>query len=179
MAAITHRIGCIVPSINVTVEDDFRTLCQTNMGVHFARADVDQSRDLAYQFDQMVDDAPRLAGHLAKAGVGVIAFVCTSASFFRGGSADRALAAAMTSAANLPAITTASAILAALETAGARRIALATPYVRWVYQQEAAFFAEHDMEVVAANGLDRRGGHDISGITPDEIRDLVGQVDSP
>ena len=178
MAVITHRIGCIVPSINVTVEDDFRTLCQSNTGVHFARADVDQSGDLAGQFEQMVDDAPRLAGHLAKAGVGVVAFACISASFFRGGPADRALAAAMKSAANIPAITTASAVLAALETVGARRIALATPYVRWVYEQEAAFLAEHDVAVVAANGLDRRGGRDISGITADEIRDLVGQVDT-
>ncbi len=178
MAAITHRIGCIVPSINVTVEDDFRALCQSNTGVHFARADVDQSLDLADQFEQMVEDAPRLAGHLAKAGVGVVAFVCTSASFFRGGSADRALAAAMSSAANLPAITTASAVLAALEAVGARRIALATPYFRWVYEREVAFLIEHGVDVVAANGLDRRGGRDISGIAPDEIRDLVGQVDS-
>ena len=55
MAAITDRIGCIVPSINVTVEDDFRALCQTNTGVHFARADVDQSVDLADQFDHLVE----------------------------------------------------------------------------------------------------------------------------
>ena len=63
MAAITHRIGCIVPSINVTVEDDFRTLCQANMGVHFCPGhDIsgitpDEIRDLVGQVDSNTVEA--------------------------------------------------------------------------------------------------------------------------
>ncbi len=172
-----NRIGCIVPSINVTVEDDFRLLCPGNVGLHFTRADVDQSLELVGQFAQMAEAAPDLAAQLAKAGVGTVAFACTSASFFRGVMAEKALRDAMTAAACVPCTTTAAAVLDAIRALDASRIGLATPYVQWVYESEKAYFEEHGVEVVAAAGLDRRGGCDISGISPSEIRGVVASVD--
>ena len=172
------RIGCIVPAINVTVEDDFRALCPPNVGIHFARADVDQKRPLDAQLQQMVEAAPKLARTLAKATVGVVAFACTSASLSKGAEADRALATAMQRESGVPSVTTATALVQALSALGARRIGLATPYMAWVLEREKTFLAEHGFEVTAAIGLDRRGGFDIHGIDAATIRDLVAEVDS-
>ncbi len=173
-----QRIGCIVPSINVTIEDDLRALCPAGVGIHFARADVDQTRPVDEQLKQMVDAAPGLAVMLAKTGVSMVAFACTSASFLNGAKGNRALTAAIADMSGIPTVTTATAVVDALEAVGAPRIGLATPYLQWVYEREVEFLAEHDVEVIAANGLDRRGGQDISGIDLDTIRTLVAEVNN-
>ncbi|MFQ5973832.1 MAG: aspartate/glutamate racemase family protein, partial [Alphaproteobacteria bacterium] len=173
------RIGCIVPAINVVAEDDFIALGPPQAGVHFARADVDRTRDLASQFQQMVDDAPRLAAVLAKAGVAVVAFACTSASFFRGPGADRALDEAMSARAGVPAVSTATAVVEALRALGVGRIAVATPYVQWVYEAEEAFLTAAGFGVLAINGLGLEGGRAISSLPGDEIRRLAADVDRP
>lgn len=177
MTIKNHRLGFIVPAINVVAEDDFITLAAADVGVHFARADVDTSREISAQFDQMIDAAPALARSLAKAGVAVVAFACTSASFFRGEGSDRTIADAMTAAAAIPTLTTATAAVNALQAVGARRIAIATPYLSWVYEAEQAFFSSAGFEVVAVNGLERRGGSDINTIPDEAIRSLVKDVD--
>ncbi|NQV81567.1 MAG: aspartate/glutamate racemase family protein [Alphaproteobacteria bacterium] len=171
-----HRLGFIVPAINVIAEDDFIALAARDVGVHFARADVDTTRDIADQFGQMIDAAPELAASLAKAGVAVIAFACTSASFFRGEGSDRAIADAMTAQAHVPTLTTATAAIAALHAIGAKKIVIATPYLTWVYEAERTFFAGAGFEVLAVNGLERRGGADINTISDDEIRALVADI---
>lgn len=179
MSRKTHRLGFIVPAINVVAEDDFIELAAADVGVHFARADVDTSREIAEQFQQMVDAAPDLAASLVKAGVAVTAFACTSASFFRGSGSDKAIADAIAARTGMPAVTTATAVTEALRTLGARRIAIATPYLSWVYEAERDFFVAAGFEVLAVNGLERRGGADINTIGDHQIRALVADVDGP
>lgn len=166
----TKRMGFIVPSINVIAEDDFIAMSPPDVGVHFARADVDRGRPLQEQFQQMVDAAPSLAASLAKAGVGVCAFACTSASFFKGVGFDQTIVRAMRAASGIECMTTSTAVLEALQAVGAHRIGLATPYVRWVVEAERQFFTQSGIEVVAANGLERHGGSDINTIDDETIR---------
>ena len=174
-----HRLGFIIPAINVIAEDDYITLAADDVGVHFARADVDTNREVAEQFQQMIDAAPTLATSIAKAGITVVGFACTSASFFQGEGSDQVIAQNMTAAAGVPTYTTATAAVNALRTVGAKRIAIATPYLSWVYEAERAFFQHAGFEVLAINGLERRGGTDINSITGDEIRALVEDIDRP
>jgi len=174
-----HRLGFIIPAINVIAEDDYITLAADDVGVHFARADVDTNREVAEQFQQMIDAAPTLAASIAKAGITVVGFACTSASFFQGEGSDQVIAQNMTAAAGVPTYTTATAAVNALRTVGAKRIAIATPYLSWVYEAERAFFQHAGFEVLAINGLERRGGTDINSITGDEIRALVEDIDRP
>ena len=174
-----HRLGFIIPAINVNAEDDYITLAADDVGVHFARADVDTNREVAEQFQQMIDAAPTLAASIAKAGITVVGFACTSASFFQGEGSDQVIAQNMTAAAGVPTYTTATAAVNALRTVGAKRIAIATPYLSWVYEAERAFFQHAGFDVLAINGLERRGGTDINSITGDEIRALVEDIDRP
>jgi arylmalonate decarboxylase len=178
------RIGLVVPSINVVAEDDFVALArawpQAPVGVHFARAEVDTALELAAQFGQMVQAAPARAAALAQARVAVTAFACTSASFYQGAGADLAIARAMSAAAGgVPALTTATAVVEALHALGVRRVAIATPYVDWVVQAERRFFEQAGFEVLAINGLQRRGGADIHGIDDATIERLVADIDRP
>jgi arylmalonate decarboxylase len=180
----TPRIGLVVPSINVVAEDDFVALArawpQAPVGVHFARAEVDTALELAAQFGQMLQVAPARAAALAHARVAVTAFACTSASFYQGAGADLAIARAMSAAAGgVPALTTATAVVEALRALGVRRVAIATPYVDWVVQAERRFFEQAGFEVLAINGLQRRGGADIHGIDDATIEQLVADVDRP
>lgn len=172
------RIGCIVPAINTAAEDDFIALCPPDVGVHFARADVDQTRPMAEQFQRMVDDAPYLATTLVKADVKVVGFACTSASFFKGEGSDSVIAENISDKAGVPAVTTSTAVVEALRKLGARRVAVATPYLQWVYEAEKEFLHAAGFEVTAINGMERRGGADIHTISEDEIRNLVADVDS-
>lgn len=174
----TVRIGCIVPAINTAAEDDFIAMCPPDIGVHFARADVDQSRPTAEQFQRMVDDAPYLATTLVKADVKVVGFACTSASFFKGEGSDTVIAKNISNEAGVPAITTSTAVVDALSCFDARRIAVATPYLQWVYEAEKEFLESAGFDVIAINGLERTGGKDIHTIPEAEIRELVASVDS-
>ena len=174
-----HRLGFIIPAINVIAEDDYIALAAANVGVHFARADVDTDREIAEQFQQMISAAPVLATSIAKAGVSVVGFACTSASFFLGKGSDKVIAEQMTAMAGVPTYTTATAAVDALRTVGAKSVAIATPYLSWVYEAERTFFQEAGFQVVAINGLERHGGTDISSISDDEIRALVADIDRP
>lgn len=172
-------MGWIVPSINVTAEDELIWMAPPSLGVHFARAIVDRNLPLEDQFADMVSQLPELATGLAHAGVGTVAFACTSASFFEGPDSDQRVIDALADAAGVPGVATATAVADALRHLDVKRVAVATPYVRWVYEREAAFLEARGFVVNAIIGLDRTGGTDISGITDDEIRALVAEVDSP
>lgn len=177
MSKKRYRLGFITPAINVIAEDDYIALAADDVGVHFARADVDTDREVAEQFQQMIDAAPTLATSIAKAGVAVVGFACTSASFFQGKGSDQVIAERMTAAAGVPTFTTATAAVDALRAVDAKRLAIATPYLSWVYEAERGFFQDAGFDVLAINGLERRGGSDINSISDEEIRALVADVD--
>jgi arylmalonate decarboxylase len=173
------RIGCIVPATNVMAEEDFIALCPKEAGVHFARADFPADVPLALQFEAMADTAPHHARTLAKAGVGVVAFACTSASFHKGPGSDRAISRAMEAAAGVPAVTAAEAVVAALRALGARRVAVAAPYLPWVIEAERRFLEAAGFEVLAIDGLGLARPTDIQAVTTDEILALAHRVDRP
>lgn len=62
----------------------------------------------------------------------VVAYACTSGSFVGGTAGERAMAAAMADAGEMPALTTSGAMLDALREIDARRIAIVTPYTKSV-----------------------------------------------
>lgn len=77
----------------------------------------------------------------------VIAYACTSGSFVGGTAGERAMAAAMSEAAALPAVTTSGALLEALAEIGARRIAVVTPYTKSVTDALEDFLGEAGVAV--------------------------------
>jgi arylmalonate decarboxylase len=172
-----RRIGCIVPGSNVVVEEDFIRLCPPDASVHFARARIDTATP--EQFRRMIDQAPDLAQLLTLAGVGVVGFACTGASFFLGPGSDDALARGMEASAKVPAVPTSSAVVRALRAVGARRISVATPYEKWLNDAEREFLAAAGFEVLVIEGLGLCRGVDIHALEPGEAYRLAREVDRP
>lgn len=172
------RLGFLVPAQNVMVETDAMALCPPGATVHFDRPDVPQDLAIYQQFDAMIDDAPRAARVLAKAGVGAIGFACTSASFYRGPGSDTAIADRLSQAAGVPCFTTASAVLWALRALNVTRIAVATPYVDKIVAAERAFLTHAGFTVTAITGMGIDRGRDIHAVPLDATVAAAEAVDS-
>lgn len=143
------RIGLICPSTNTSIEPEFFRMAPPGLAIHVARAfqDGPQAPALYRQIAANVEGAAR---DLGSAGIDVIAFGCTSCSYFFPG---EALTEAMTRAAKAPAILTSDAVVEALRALGARRIALATPRTDFVNRRETEWLTERGFEVVSVEGL--------------------------
>ncbi len=143
------RIGLICPSTNTSIEPEFQLMAPPGLAIHVARAfqDGPQAPALYEQIAANVEGASR---DLGSAGVDVIAFGCTSCTYFFPGAV---LGETMTRMTGAPAVLTADAVVAALRVLGARRIALATPRTDFVNRQEREWLAERGFEVVSAEGL--------------------------
>ena len=143
------KIGLICPSTNTSIEPEFQMMAPEGVSIHVARAfqDGPQEPGLYHQIARNVKDASR---NLGSANIDVIAFGCTSCTYFTDG---EPLLQAMTQLTGAPSILTANAVLKSLSTLGAKRIGLATPRTDFVNKREKQWFAENGIEVVALQAL--------------------------
>lgn len=173
------KIGLICPSTNTSIEPEFHRMAPTGLSIHVARAfqDGPQAPALYRQIAENVEGAAR---DLGSAGVDVIAFGCTSCTYFFPG---EVLIEAMTRMTSAPAVLTSDAVVAGLRALGARRIALATPRTDFVNRRETEWFTEHGFEVVSVEGLQlgktasERAG--IGRVALETTCELARRVDRP
>lgn len=154
------RIGILVPSVNVVVEPEAVRMAPEGVAVYSARMGLESSEELAGVAD-LADNATAAARELAAAQVDVIAFACTTASFYEGAEAERRLQESIEQAAGVPTITAMGAVAEAITALQAHRIALSTPYSDHVNTLATAFLRAKGFEVVSAFG---QGIHDTAAI---------------
>ena len=143
------RIGLICPSTNTSIEPEFQMLAGEGIAIHVARAFQDGPQEPAL-YDQIAANVESASRDLGSAGVDVIAFGCTSCTYFVPAGDLRDTMTGMTGA---PAVLTADAVVEALTAVGATRIALATPRTDFVNQRETEWLGEQGFEVVSVEGL--------------------------
>src|SRR5438445_10817844 len=80
--------------------------------------------------DRMNAEIESGAKYLATANVNVVAYGCTTGSFYRGPGYDRDMLQTISKAAGVPAVAAAPAVVDALRHFAARRVSGATPYPR-------------------------------------------------
>lgn len=102
------------------------------------------------QFGDMADQA---AMELARQGVDLLIFNCTSGSFIRGLGYDQEIIKRLERATRLPAITTTTAVVRALKTVEAKNLAMVTPYPDAVNEIEIRFLEDSGFHVVSSMGL--------------------------
>ncbi|MDE2993395.1 MAG: aspartate/glutamate racemase family protein, partial [Chloroflexota bacterium] len=102
--------------------------------------------------------------------VDVIAFACTSGSFFEGDAGERALGERLRGGSNVPTVTTAGAVAAALHAVGARRISMATPYDPHLNELEVQFLTAHGFEIVSDACMDIQEAFDIGVVPTAEVQ---------
>jgi len=145
------RIGLIVPSVSITCETEFHRLVPNGVTVHSARMYLKETTPESLA--RMLEDVERAAKMLADVAPHVIAFACTSGSFFEGIKGNERLIKLIESASGVPAATTSSAMAEALRALGIKKVALATPYLDEINARERSFLEENGFDVVNVKGL--------------------------
>lgn len=148
-SGVSARIGMLVPSGNILVEEQVRAMMPAEIALHVTRLPLTGSSEAA--LSAMIENLAQAAQMLADARVDLIAFNCTAVST-RSPDADADIARQITQATDTPAVTTGEALAKGLLALKARRIVLVTPYLDAIVERETAFFAHHGFEVLAAVG---------------------------
>jgi maleate isomerase len=169
------RLGFIVPSVNVVLEDDLRRFLPDDVSAHVTRiALTGTTEDALKAALQASAPAARLLAH---AGVDAMALACTGASIVggqKGGPGSE-----LREASGVPGLDTMQALTAAFEALGARRILLFSPFDDAFNATEAASLSARGFEVVRTVGLGIRDPRRCPEISLDDIVERVVQADLP
>jgi maleate cis-trans isomerase len=143
------KIGIICPSTNTSIEPEFNLMAPEGIAIHVARAYLEGAQqDALYKL--IASNVERASRELGTAKVDVIAFGCTSCTYFV---PAEELKSAMSRETGVQALVTSEAVVDAFRALGARRIALATPRTEFVNRREVAWLKEQGFEVTSYHGL--------------------------
>jgi maleate cis-trans isomerase len=180
--AVRRRIGVMVPSTNTTCEADFAMVVPPGITVHGQRLWMtnDATGDDAYK--RMNGEIETGARYLATAKVDVVAYGCTTGSFYRGPGWDREMLTLISRTAGVPAVATTPAVVEALHALGARRLSVATPYPEWNNQKLRAYLEAQGFEVLNVDGEPRAaaaGNQGINDQPPESVVEFAARVCRP
>ncbi len=145
------RIGLIVPSSNTTMEEELRRALPDGVSLHVAR--VKLRKVTVEELQRMEEYVEAAADTLADAGVGIIAYGCTTGSLVGGVGYDEKIAKKIEEVAGVRAVATATAVVEALRHLRVESIAVATPYIDEVNKKEEEFLRDSGFNVVSMIGL--------------------------
>ena len=146
-----HRLGIIVPSLNVTIEPEFNAVAPEEVSIFATRLLLEKGtkRDL----ERMAKNTEAACRLLASAQVGAVLYACTTGSLIGGKKWEKELNRRMKSCVSMPVITTAGAVVQAINEMGLKKIAVATPYSEQLNSAEKEFFEENGFVVTRLKGL--------------------------
>lgn len=152
------RIGILVPAINSVIEPETYRLIPKQVTAHFERLDIPPleaktNEEWRLVLGQMGKDARRAARVLAMVRPKVIAFGCTSGSFYQGIEYDQELIRGIEAETGIPALTTSTAVVRALRELKLYKICLVSPYPDHVNKWAKDFLEANGFEVPIAKGL--------------------------
>lgn len=153
------KLGLIVPSMNVVVEQELHELAPRGVLILAARArnffEGASPEETLMRMDE--EYVPQAAKELSDAEVNIIGFACTSGSFLKGTSYDKQLSKTIHDVSGIPAITTTEAVVKALKKLKVRRLSVATPYTRSLDATLRLLLEENGFEVLKIRGLEDEG----------------------
>lgn len=170
---LRKRIGVMVPSTNTTFEADFQMVAPRDVTIHGQRLWLTNDAAGEEGMNRMNAEVETGARYLATAKVDVIAYGCTTGSFYKGPGWDRDMIALMERVAGVPAVATAPSVVEALRFFGARRISVATPYPEWNNQQLRTYLAALGFEVLNVEGEPRAARSGNQGINDQDPEDVL------
>ena len=176
---INKRVGLIIPSLNVVVEDDMRRELPADVGLHIGRLRLARGRVTQADLLRAGREAVEQSTLLADAGMDAIAFNCTGASLSDGPEGARRLRDEIAAATGTPSTTTILSVVRALRASGLRRIVHVCPFTAEFGADEAAFLRAEGFDVVASRGLNFTDARLAARLTPREICDIAARLDDP
>lgn len=178
---IDKRVGVIIPSLNVVVEDDLRRELPSDVGFHIARVRLGKSQGRVTQAALLEAgrDAVAQSTFLSDAGMDAIAFNCTGASLSDGPQGALRLCDQIAEATGTQATTTILAVVGALRASRLRRIVHICPFTPEFGADEAAFLRAEGFDLVASCGLNFTDARLAAKLSPQEICDIAARFDRP
>ncbi len=178
------RLGCLYPGF--AAEDDYpvlaaRVRAQVDVRMEVVHTTVGED---AHRIDALLDlgsEARLLGGaeELARRGVDVVLWACTSGSFVFGLEGARRQVQPLADTLGVPASSTSLAYVSALQALSVRRVAVAATYPAEVTDRFVAFLSAAGFEVVAAGSNDIITAEEVGTFTHDRVIDIVTSGDHP
>jgi len=171
--SLRTRIGVMVPSTNTTFEGDFQLTKPRDVTIHGQRLWLTNDAAGAAGMDRMNAEVEAGARYLATAKVDVIAYGCTTGSFYRGPGWDRDMIDLIQKAAGVPGVATSPSVVEALRSVGARTLSVATPYPDWNNRQLRAYLEALGFTVLNVEGEPRAAASGNQGINDFDPEDVI------
>lgn len=170
------RLGLIIPSVNVVIEQDLRRFLPARTSAHVTRVRLTGTSKA--ELARVLDDVPAAAALLADAGVDAIGLACTGASMVGGAGSEHALSATITAASGVPATNTAEALQDAFHVLGMRRVVLFSPFDDHFNASEADMLEGAGIEVVKTVGLGMTDARRCAQLSPESIAAQAAATDA-
>ena len=167
------RLGVIVPSVNIVVEEWYPRVVPDGVSVHFARMLIAEigSPEQIIAMDR--EDGMRAIGQIASCRPHAVAYGCTASSIIQGHAFDERLRREIRHIAGVPATTATDSIFAACGALGLKRVTAISPYIEAVDAAEHRFLADGGIETVAGAHLGITDGFRLAEPEPDAILNLA------
>jgi maleate isomerase len=167
------RLGVIVPSVNIVVEEWYPRVVPEGVSVHFARMLIADGSSPEKIIAMDREDGMRAVGQIASCRPHAVAYGCTASSIIQGHAFDARLRSEIRHLAGVPATTATDSIFAACSALGLKRVTAISPYIEAVAAAEHRFLAEGGIETVAGAHLGITDGFRLAEPEPDAILDLA------
>ena len=180
--AIRKRIGVMVPSTNTTCEGDFQLAAPGDVTIHGHRLWITNEDRGPQGMEEMNADIEAAARYLSTARVDMIAYGCTTGSFFKGPGWDEDMVRLIERTAGVPGVATSPSVLEALAFFGAKKISVATPYPDWDNKLLLAYLEARGLEVLnleAEPWASKAGNQGINDQDPEVIVEFASRICHP
>ncbi|HEY0814230.1 MAG TPA: maleate cis-trans isomerase [Pseudonocardia sp.] len=167
---MTHRIGLVVPSSNVTVETEIPALLARHpehFSFHSSRMRMhtvspEELKAMNAQRERCVDE-------VADAGVDAVLYACLIALMAQGPGEHQRAEKAVREQIDAVVRSSAGALVEGLQALGASRIALVTPYLRPLAEQVVAYLEAEGFTVVDWTALEVADNAEVGAIPGDRV----------
>lgn len=180
------RIGMIVPSSNVTMEQEVPRLLkarETSMPEQFSfhSSRVRMKNVNPQELMAMNIQADRAALELADASIDIALYACLVAIMVEGPEAHRRSEARLSQTLQeagivAPVLTSAGALVETLQELNAERIALMAPYLPALTDKVCAYLQHEGMEVVSAQSLSVADNAAVGRLNPEKLLHLLHNI---
>ena len=167
------RLGVIVPSVNIVVEEWYPRVVPDGVSVHFARMLIADGSSPEKIIAMDREDGSRAIAQIASCRPHAVAYGCTASSIIQGHAFDERLRGEIRHITGAPATTATNSIFAACRALGLKRVTAISPYTEAVDAAEHRFFEEGGIETVAGGHLGIADGFRLAEPEPDAILDLA------
>jgi maleate isomerase len=167
------RLGVIVPSVNIVVEEWYPRAVPDGVSIHFARMLIGDGGSPEKIIAMDREDGMRAIGQIASCRPHAVVYGCTASSIIQGHAFDERLRGEIRHITGAPVTTATNSIFAACRALGLKRVTAISPYTEAVDAAEHRFFAEGGIETVGGAYLGIADGFRLSEPEPDAILDLA------